>query len=50
MNDGEKLVRWDAEWEDYEKVDASLIDAWCKEKEIYDSLDSESQVRLTDAV
>ena len=33
-----KVVVWDAEWEDYESIEGSLLDAWVKEKEFYDSL------------
>ena len=38
LNEGCRIVRWDSEWEEYEAVTGSLLDAWRKEKEFYDSL------------
>jgi hypothetical protein len=37
LNEDCRVVRWDAEWEEYESVDGSLLDAWRREKEFYDS-------------
>ncbi len=39
LNKENQLVRWDAEWEEYEPVEGNLLDAWCKEKAMYESLD-----------
>ena len=38
IDESDRLVRWDAEWEDYEAVDGSLLEAWKEEKALYDSL------------
>jgi len=37
VNEGNRLVRWDAEWDDYQTVDGSLLDAWSTEKKLYES-------------
>jgi hypothetical protein len=37
VDEGDRLVRWDAEWEEYETVEGNLLDAWCKEKALYES-------------
>lgn len=34
----ERLVRWDAEWEEYEEVEGSLLDAWIAERKLYESV------------
>jgi hypothetical protein len=38
LDEGNRLVRWDAEWEEYEVVDGGLLDEWRREKEFYESL------------
>jgi hypothetical protein len=38
LKEESQLVRWDAEWEEYEPVEGSLLDAWYKEKAMYESL------------
>jgi hypothetical protein len=40
---GEKnvVVRWDAEWEEYEPVDGNLLEDWCREKATFDSFEDE---------
>jgi hypothetical protein len=38
LNQGERLVRWDAEWEEYKHVDGSLLDAWVAGRKIYESI------------
>ena len=38
LNEGSRVVRWDAEWEEYESVEGSLLDEWIKAKEFYESL------------
>jgi hypothetical protein len=37
VDEGDRLVRWDAEWEEYETVEGSLLDAWVREKALYES-------------
>ena len=37
LNEAEKLVIWDAEWEDYEPVEGNLLDDWVKAKNLYAS-------------
>jgi hypothetical protein len=31
---GQTLVRWDAEWEEYEPVDGSILEAWRREGDL----------------
>lgn len=38
LEEGERLVRWDAEWEEYEEVDGNLLDAWIAERKLYESV------------
>lgn len=38
MGEGERLVRWDAEWEEYEEVEGNLLDAWIVERKLYESV------------
>lgn len=38
LEEGERLVRWDAEWEEYEEVDGTLLDAWIAERKLYESV------------
>jgi hypothetical protein len=38
LDEGNRVVRWDAEWEEYESVEGNLLDDWCREKELYDSI------------
>ena len=33
LDQGCRLVRWDAEWEEYEAVGGSLLDAWLRERD-----------------
>jgi hypothetical protein len=38
-----EVVRWDAEWGDtYEVLEGPLLDVWCREKALYESLDQSS--------
>ena len=37
LDEDDKLVVWDAEWEDYEVVDGTLLDEWRREKQAYDA-------------
>jgi hypothetical protein len=37
LEEGERLVRWDAEWEEYEEVEGNLLDAWIAERKLYES-------------
>jgi hypothetical protein len=38
LEEGERLVRWDAEWEEYEEVEGTLLDAWIAERKLYESI------------
>jgi hypothetical protein len=38
LNEGNHVVRWDAEWEEFESVEGNLLDDWCREKAFYESL------------
>lgn len=38
LEEGERLVRWDAEWEEYEEVEGTLLDAWIAERKLYESV------------
>jgi hypothetical protein len=38
LSEGNRLVRWDAEWEEYEPVEGNLLDEWRREKAFYESL------------
>ena len=40
LEEGERLVRWDAEWEEYEEVEGTLLDAWIAERKLYESVSS----------
>ena len=42
MNKKNQLVCWEAEWEEYELVEGSLLDAWRKEQAMYESLDPDA--------
>ena len=38
LEEKERLVRWDAEWEEYEEVEGNLLDAWIAERKLYESV------------
>ncbi len=38
LDQDNRLVRWDAEWEEYEVVEGSLLDAWIAERKLYGSI------------
>jgi hypothetical protein len=38
LEEGERIVRWDAEWEEYEEVEGNLLDAWIAERKLYESV------------
>jgi hypothetical protein len=40
LEEGERIVRWDAEWEEYEEVEGNLLDAWIAERKLYESVSS----------
>ena len=38
LEEGERAVRWDAEWNEYEEVEGNLLDAWVAERKLYESV------------
>lgn len=40
LEERERVVQWDAEWEEYEEVKGNLIDAWIEERKLYESVSS----------
>ena len=38
LDENLKIVRWDAEWEEYEAVEDGLLEEWIRAKEHYDRL------------
>ncbi|MCE3606442.1 SMI1/KNR4 family protein [Massilia sp. P8910] len=41
LEDENRLVRWDAEWEDYEIVKESLLESWIAERKLYESIEDD---------
>jgi hypothetical protein len=47
LDEGCRLVRWDAEWEEYELVEGNLLEAWCRERKLYGSRSLTSELLTT---